>query len=329
MRYFVTGATGFIGSHLTGQLLAEGHEVTALVRTPEQAAALAEYGVIPHLGDITVKHSLRSGMADADGVFHLAAWYRVGARHRKAAEPINVTGTRNVLETMSDLGISRGVYTSSLAVFSDTKGEVVDETYRYHGSHLSEYDRTKWLAHYQVAEPKMGRGLPLVIVQPGVVYGPGDPSAVGRLIRRYVRGKLIAVPRRSAYCWGHVADTAVAHLLAMERGNPGESYIIAGPPHPILEVMKKVASLTGRKLGVLGIPPALLGGAGAVLGMVGKVIRPLGGPSEALRVSGGATYLGDNSKAKKELGFAPRSLEEGLSETVATILEEIFEAPPE
>ncbi len=91
-------------------------------------------------------------------------------------ERIHVQGTRNVLELMRELDIPRGVYTSTLAVFSDTKGRLVDETYRHNGPWLSLYDRTKWLAHYRVAEPMIRQGLPLVIVQPGLVYGPGDTS---------------------------------------------------------------------------------------------------------------------------------------------------------
>ena len=83
-----------------------------------------------------------------------------------------------LLEMMRDLAVPKGVYTSTLAVFSDTHGRVVDETYRYSGPHLSEYDRTKWAAHYQVAEPMIADGLPLVIVMPGLIYGPGDASNV-------------------------------------------------------------------------------------------------------------------------------------------------------
>jgi len=107
-------------------------------------------------------------------VFHMAAWYKVGAKDKSQAELVNVEGTRNVLEVMKELKIAKGVYTSTLAVFSDTKGRVVDETYRHHGPFLSEYDRTKWKAQVEVAEPMMKAGLPLVIVMPGLVYGPGD-----------------------------------------------------------------------------------------------------------------------------------------------------------
>ena len=147
-KFFVTGATGFIGAEIVKQLVGRGHKVAALVRSPEKAGILKALGVEIHPGDITDRETLKGPMAGVDGVFHVAAWYKVGVKSR-LAEQINVDGTRNVLQTMRALEIPRGVYTSTVAVFSDTKGAVPDESYRYDGPHLSEYDRTKWIAHYQ------------------------------------------------------------------------------------------------------------------------------------------------------------------------------------
>src|SRR5271169_3132545 len=148
MRYLVTGATGFIGGSVVRQLLAAGHQVSALVRRPSSATDLAALGVALYPGDVTDRPSLREPMRGVDGVFHLAGWYKVGARDRSPGERINVAGTRHVLESMAEAGVPRGVYTSTLAVFSDTGGRLVDETYRHAGPWLSEYDRTKWVAHY-------------------------------------------------------------------------------------------------------------------------------------------------------------------------------------
>jgi len=128
MKYFVTGATGFIGGEVVRQLIAAGHTVVAVVRSPEKAQALTNLGVEIHQGDITDKASLRAPMTGADGVFHIAAWYKLGARDTSVAEKINVQGTRNVLELMQELNIPKGVYTSTVAVFSDTRGKGMDET---------------------------------------------------------------------------------------------------------------------------------------------------------------------------------------------------------
>src|SRR5262249_21366487 len=135
-------------------------------------------------GDVTDRESLVAPMTGVDGVFHLAGWYGIGVRDPTPAQRINVDGTRNVLSVMQQLEIPRGVYTSTLAVNGDTHGQIVDERYYSGGPWLSEYDRTKWVAHYEVAEPMMRSGLPLVIVQPGGVYGPGDASPQGQMLRQ-------------------------------------------------------------------------------------------------------------------------------------------------
>lgn len=317
MKYFVTGSTGFIGGRLTRRLLIDGHQVVSLVRSPAAATGLADDGAVLSPGDVTDRESMRSGMTGVDGVFHLAAWYKVGARDSSPARRVNVDGTRNVLSLAAELGIPRVVYTSSLAVFSDTRGRMAEETDRPQGPWLSVYDRTKWMAHYEVAEPMMGEGLPLVIVLPGVVYGPGDPSLTGDTLRRFLKRRLPVLPRRTAYCWGHVDDTVDGHIKAMEKGRPGESYIIAGPAHTLIEAIETAGRITGIPAPRLRVGPGVLRAAAAVSRVVGSVLPlPETYRAEVLRVAAGHTYLGSNAKAKRELGFDPRPLEAGLAETL-------------
>ena len=132
MRYFVTGATGFVGGRVVQMLRQEGHEVNALVRSPQNAGALATLGAQLFAGDVTQRESLRAPMAGVDGVFHIAGWYKLGARDKSQGARVNIDGTRNVLEMMRELGIHKGVYTSSLAVNSDTRGVEVDEVLCFH-----------------------------------------------------------------------------------------------------------------------------------------------------------------------------------------------------
>ena len=303
MRFFVTGATGFIGGRLARQLLAANHEVVVLARDPAKASELAVRGATVVRGDVTDKESMRGPMTGVDGVFHVAGWYKVGRKHREACQRVNVDGTRNVLELMEELGIPRGVYTSTVGVFGDTRGTVVDESYRHDGRLPTAYERTKWVAHYEIAEPRMRRGLPLVIVQPGVTYGPGDTSQLGDAFRDYLRRKLRGIPRTAAYCWGHVDDIAHAHVLAMERGRVGESYVIAGEPHTLVEAFELAERLTG-------IPPPTLRPSAGFLRLLAAITG-----SEVLRAAP-ATYLASNAKAKRELGLSHRPLEEGLRETL-------------
>lgn len=325
MKYFLTGATGFIGGRLADALLKQGHEVVALVRTPSKAQHLAAKGIKLVAGDITEKDSMREGMRGVDGVYHVAAWYKVGAKSAEA-EKINVDGTRNVLELMRELKIPKGVYTSTLAIYGDTKGQSPDENYRpdKNQDFPSVYDATKSRAHFDVALPMMAEGLPLVIVQPGLVYGIGDTSAVAENLKLYLKGQLPILPEGAAYMWAHVDDIVQGHILAMEKGKVGESYIICGEKYSLVDAIKLAETITGVPAPKMIAPPAMLKAMSGVMSVVNAVV-PLEGTyhPETLRVSAGVTYFGDNSKAKRELGYNPRPLKDGLPEMLFALMDEL------
>ena len=313
MKYFVTGATGFVGGTLAKKLRGQGHDVHASVRTPSKAGELEALGVKLFQGDITEKESMREAMQGVDGVYHVAAWYKIGARDKSEAERINVGGTRNVLELMQELKIPKGVYTSTLAVNSDTHGELVNEGYHFIGKHLSEYDRTKAAAH-DVAKEFIGRGLPLVIVMPGLIYGPGDTSVLRTNIHDFLNEKLPMLPTQTTLCWAHVDDVVQGHILAMEKGRIGETYIIAGEPYPVADAFKLASELTGKR--APGTVPYQVMKALSVIVKPFDNFLPETYTSEGLRIIAGPTYLGDNSKARRELGYDPRPLREGWGETL-------------
>jgi nucleoside-diphosphate-sugar epimerase len=316
MRYFVTGATGFVGGRVARQLRAAGHEVVALVRTPSKAGELATLGVRLAAGDVTDKESMRAHLGGVDGIFHVAGWYKIGVRDTRPGTAVNVHGTRNVLELMRELRIPKGVYTSTLAVNSDTHGVLVDERYRYQGPHLSEYDRTKALAH-DIAAMFAREGLPLVIVQPGLTYGPGDAGPSHDFLVSYLTKKLPMVPKRSAFCWAHVDDVADGHLRAMARGAAGENYYICGPPHTVIDALAIAERLSGIRAPRLTAPPALLKAMAALMKPVERVAPvPANYSSEYLRVSAGVTYIGSNARARAALDWVPRDLEAGLAGTL-------------
>ena len=193
----------------------------------------------------------------------------------------------------------------------------MDESYYHPGPWLSEYDRTKWAAHYEVAHPMMKEGLRLVVVQPGAVYGPGDRSPTGTTFIQYLRRRLPVVPREPAYCWGHVEDTARGHILAMERGRIGEDYIIAGPAWKLAAVLDLAEKITGIPAPRLRPGPGFMRAAAALATPLDRLFPlPETFSVEAMRVSAQATYLGTSAKAQRELGFSARPLEEGLRETL-------------
>jgi len=317
MKYFVTGATGFVGSYLVKLLRSEGHEVVALVRNPEKATDLQAIGCTLAKGDVTDKGSMKQPMTGCDGIFHVAGWYKIGARrkYRNEGTRINVDGTRNVLELMQELGIKKGVYTSTLAVNSNTNGEEVDESYHFDGPHVTHYDFTKAEAH-KIALDFVKKGLPLVTVMPGLIYGPGDTSSVRTTLIQYLKGKLPMIPRKAAYSWAHVEDIAQAHYQAMLKGTVGASYIICGPSHTLVDAMGTAHRITGKRL-PRAVNPRLMSFLSKLM-VVPNAIFPIPPDytPENLKMLAGVTYLGDNSKAKAELGFNPRSLKDGMSSTL-------------
>lgn len=317
MKYFVTGATGFIGGAVVRQLREAGHEVIALVRTPSKAGALRDLGVTLAEGDIIEKETMRAPMTGVDGAFHLAAWYKYGRDPKKLGEIINLDGTRNFLELMRELKTPKGVYTSTLAIYSDTKGRKIREEDHYRveeGKHHSRYDRTKAKAH-EIADEFIREGLPLVIVQPGLVYGPGDQSSLGQTIRMFLKRQLPVVPPGGG-CWTHVEDSARGHILAMEKGRIGESYHLAGPCHRLAEGFKVMEQTSGIGMPVMRASPGMMRMNAGMMDVIGSIIDlPDAFTGEIMRSSSG-TYWADDSKARNELGWQPRSMEDGIRETV-------------
>lgn len=316
MKAFVTGGTGFIGGRVVEKLLKRGYQVVALARSESSATKLREAGAEIAIGDITDSDSMRAGMAGCDVVFHIAGWYKLGSNDWMAAETINVGGTRKVLRLAVELDIPKIVYTSTVAVFGDTKGQLVDETYYNDGPFLSEYDRTKWLAHYKVALPMMQKGAPIVIVMPGGVYGPGDVSVLAEMMGMFLAGFPMVAGPETTLTFAHVEDIAEGHILAAEKGKIGESYVLAGPAVPMGEMMDFWAYLSGRRSPALRVPAKMLRPVAPVMGALGSVVALPPSFSQEAVGSLGVTYMARADKARSELGWQPRPLQSGMLETL-------------
>ena len=329
MKAFVTGGSGFIGQHVVQKLVERGYDVHALARSQQSADILTALGATVVPGDITDTASMRPGMEGSDIVFHIAGWYEIGASNSGQAEGINVGGTRRVLRLANELNIPKIVYTSTIAVFGDTQGQLVDETYFSAEPFLTEYDRTKWLAHYKVAQPLIEKGVPIVIVQPGAVYGPGDTGIVAQLMRMFYRGMPMLIGPDTVLTYAHVDDIAEGHILAAEKGKVGESYILAGPAIPFGEMVDFWGHLLGKR------SPAVRVG--------GRFLRPFAPaadffynlvPDTPTLFSGeavgslGATYMARADKARNELGWKTRPLQTGMLETFKWIAETEPEPSP-
>jgi dihydroflavonol-4-reductase len=310
MRYAVTGGTGFVGGALIRTLTQAGHEVAALVRGNRSL----DPGVRIIRGDLFDAPALDRLCSGVDGLFHVAGWYQLGARDPSVGWRVNVEGTQAVLAAAVRAQVPRVVYTSTLAVNSDTHGAIVDESYRFTGRHLSAYDRSKAKAH-DVALEFARRGLPVVVVLPGLVYGPGDTAMTGQLIRDTMRGRRVVVPATGGVCWCHVDDIANGHLLAIRTGRAGQSYMLAGPPAPLIDGLRLVARLAGQR-SPIGLPGAVVAATAGAAGLLGRVLPlPPAYAAETLR-SSLATYYGSPAKAITELGWSRRDMETGLRDLI-------------
>lgn len=309
----MTGATGFVGGHLLKALRAQGHEVVGVVRDPNVGldAELVQ-------GDVTSRSSLLPAFRGVDGVFHVAGWYKVGDKHPEQGWAVNVQGTRNVMDAAVEAKVPRVVYTSTLAINSDTLGAVVDESYEFSGEHLSVYDETKAEAH-KVAAAYADR-LDVVTVMPGGIYGPGDNSTIGELITQTALGGRALAPSGLQLCEAHVDDIAAGHILAMDKGCQGESYMLAGPRISLVDLLRMVAEIAGGKAPLV-LPDAVVGLSARTMSILERGLPvPSTYRAESLRASR-ASYLGNPAKAERELGWHARDLREGLSQTVAWIKE--------
>jgi nucleoside-diphosphate-sugar epimerase len=216
------------------------------------------------------------------------------------------------------MGIPRIIYTSTIAVLGDTHGFLADESYHMPDGQpfVTEYDRTKWQAHYQVALPLIEQGAPIIVVMPGAVFGPGDHSLVGALMTAYQRGLLPVFPGPdSMLTFAHVEDIARGHLLAAEKGQPGQAYILAGPALSFRQFIALCAQASGKALPRVYVPsrwikPLLpLSQLLSRLPSWPEILSP-----DAIRVLD-VTYIASAEKARRELGWQPRPLEERLRES--------------
>jgi dihydroflavonol-4-reductase len=320
VRAFVTGATGFIGGHVARKLRDRGDEVVALVRSPEKAVALREQGSELVAGDLSDAEAIRKGVEGCDAVFHVGAAYKVGIprSERPGMFDANVRGTERVLDAALEAGVTRVVYVSTVNCFGNTGGKVVDESYRRPDrDFLSYYDETKFMAH-ELAEDRMAGGAPIVMVQPGAVYGPNDHSEVGNMIDQARTGKLkLKMFPGTGLMFCYVEDVAEGIVRAHDEGKVGESYVLSGEKGTMGDLVDRVCVLSGRRPPRATLPAPLL----KLSAPLGPLVGPLMGfpPNlrELIKISDGVTYWASDGKARRELGFEPRDLDTGLRQTLA------------
>jgi dihydroflavonol-4-reductase len=250
----------------------------------------------------------------------VGATYKVGIpkSEHEAMYDANVRGTERVLDAATEAGASRIIYVSTGNVYGNTRGEVVDESYRrpQPPDFLSYYDETKYKAH-EVALDRIAKGAPVIIVQPGGVYGPDDPSELGNMMDQARTGKLkLRLFPEAGFNFIHVEDVAKGILLAYDKGRIGESYNLAGEKATMGDLVDKTATMSGRKPPKVTMPAAMMKMAIPAGPVVGKLMGFPPNLGELIKTSNGVTFWMTDQKAREELGFAPRDLDTGLKQTL-------------
>jgi dihydroflavonol-4-reductase len=262
---------------------------------------------------------MQAAMRGADGLIHAAGSYRVGIKpaEREAMRDANVGTTERVLDAAIAASVPRVVYVSTVNVFGNTNGTVVDETYRRDlaDGFLTWYDETKYRAH-ETAEARIGRGAPIVIVEPSQIYGPQDHSVASAQLADAYAGRLAYTAFAGAGLgWVHVDDLARGIVTALDRGPVGESFVLSGPRHRLGEAVVIAARAGGRRPPRISVPTALLR---VVAPLNDRLVHLPGLPddlAETIRASDGVTYWATAAKAERELGFVARPLEQGVRDT--------------
>ena len=321
MKAFITGGSGFIGRSLITKLVNRGYEVRALARSKRSLVIVESLGAIPVKGDLGDIEVMKKAMQGCDLVFHVAGQYKYGFRGTQNMDFVNVQGTENVLKTAWDAGVPKILYTSTIATLGDTKGQVVDENFFQGPPWRNDYDRTKWLAHHEVALPLIKQGAPIIILMPGAVYGPGDTSMVHDLMWFYYKGalKYFFPGTDTRLAFAHVDDTAEGHILAAEKGKIGESYLLGGDIKSLQEIAGLWADLMNRQAPLINIPARFLAPFSPLMDFLDRNFSLPSYLSAGAISLLGATYIASSEKAVKELGWQTRPLRKGMAESLNAI----------
>ncbi len=314
---FLTGATGFIGERLARRLIANGSQLRCLVRSEARGQSLRKLGAELVVGDVTDQGVLEAGMRGCALAYHLAAIYDIGVIDRNAMEHTNVDGTRAFLGALQTSSVTKGIYVSTTAALGPAARGESDRVAEYGGPFPSHYHRTKATAH-RLAREAQKRGVPLIIVCPAFVYGPGDNGPGGRFVRDLLRKRVPGLLTDPAwFSYVHVDDVVEGLILAGERGRVGATYVLSGEAESVTGFAKRVAQLGGVKPPILRFPPFLAAVTGAALDAVSRLTGlefPIS--REAVAVTAGHRWLHTHEPATQDFNWRPRSLASGLPETV-------------
>jgi len=330
MKAFVTGATGFVGSHVARALAERGAELCLLVRSTSRTENIAELRAEIAPGDLRDPASLKNVMAGCEFVFHVAADYRLWVRDPEEMYRANVEGTRAIIQAALANGVQRVVYCSSVATMGfSSDGTVADENSPVSlDDMVGHYKRSKFMAE-QVALEAGRSGANVVVVNPTTPIGERDlkPTPTGRIIVDFLNKKFPAYVDTGLNL-ADVREVARGHLLAMEKAIPGERYILGGEDLTLKQILDKLAVLTGLPSPTARVPHAVAMGF-AVLDQFftgtlrGKEPRAT---VDAVRM-GRKKMFASSAKAERELGYRIVPVEDALRREITWFQSHGYAAP--
>ena len=320
MTTLVTGATGFVGAAVLRCLAESGHNVRALVRPTSDRLNLSDVDCEIVTGDLTEPESLKRAVRNCEAVFHVAADYRIWVPDREKMNRVNVQGTVNLILAAAAAGVSRIVYTSSVATLRlrDDGLPADEESHAELSDMIGAYKQSKFLAEREVKRLVADAGIPVIIVKPTAPFGPGDvkPTPTGRMVVEAGAGRMPAYVNTGLNVV-HVDDVAKGHLAAYAKGAVGESYILGGENRTLQWILETVAELTGQRPPRIRLPHWLLTPLAYIWEGVTR-IRGSGEPMmtvDSVRMSRKLMYF-SIEKARRELGYSPRPAIEALRDEI-------------
>jgi dihydroflavonol-4-reductase len=319
MKVFITGATGFVGSHVARTLAAQGAELRLLVRSTSRLDNIADLRAETATGDLRDPESLKKAMAGCEFVFHVAADYRLWVRDPEQMYRSNVEGTRAIIRAAQESGVRRVIYTSSVATMGFTReGHIAGEDSPVSIKEMvGHYKRSKFMAE-QIALEAGISGANVVVVNPTTPIGEYDikPTPTGRIVVDFLKRKFPAYVDTGLNL-ADVKEVARGHLLAMEKAQPGQRYILGGENLTLKQILDKLSVLTGLPAPTMQVPHIVAMGfavfdqffTGTILGKEPRATI------DAVKM-GRKKMFASSAKAEQELGYKVLPVENALRRAV-------------
>ena len=317
MTTLLTGAAGFLGSHVARQLVARGDEVRVLLRASSTNRAIADLSLEYVTGDLRDAASLDRAMKDVKRVFHVAADYRLWARRSREIYDSNVGGTKNLLEAAKRAGVEQLIYTSTVATIAVDRPQLPNEsTDAKLQEMVGHYKRSKWMAEREVLNAAKS-GLPVIVAMPTTPVGPWDwkPTPTGKIILDFLNGKMPGYVETGLNFVG-VEECAAGHLLVAEKGKVGERYVLGGENLTLKAMLDMLAKITGLRAPSLKIPHGLALGVAYANTVFSRLLgREPSIPIEGVKIARHMMFV-DCSRAQRELGFKAGPVSAALERAV-------------